>query len=46
MAGIITEAFNIISIGVYYLRQLIAKKKNKEKELTDEKGENNGSGQL
>lgn len=45
IAGIITETFNIISIGVYYLRQLIAKKK-KKKELTDEKSEDNGSGKL
>ena len=44
ISGIITESFNIISIGVYYLRQLIAKKKKKEQ--TDEKSENNDSGKL
>ena len=46
ISGIITESFNIISIGVYYLRQLIAKRRNKKKELTDEKSEDNGSGKL
>lgn len=44
ISGIITESFNIISIGVYYLRQLIANKKKKEQ--ADEKSKDNGGGQL
>ena len=44
ISGILTESFNIVSIGIYYIRQYL--KKKKEKEISDEKSEDNGPGQL
>lgn len=44
ISGIITESFNIVSIGIYYLRQAVAKKKAKE--TVNEKSEDNGTRQL
>ncbi len=48
LAGIVTEVFNLISIAVYYIRMFVKKRREKKQngEKTNEKSENNGTGQL